>query len=363
MIRLIKKGEVSRKEIVLINFVAIILALLTSSIFILSMGLNPIEVYGAMLKGAFGSQYKVKGTIIKAIPFVITALGISVAFKMRFWNIGGEGQIIMGAFAASFIALNVHGLPKFLTIILMMVASIIGGALWSLIPAFLKAKYKTNETIITLMLNYVALKWITYLQYGPWKDPKAKGFPKIANFEPNAILPKFLGIHLGWVFALILVIVIFVFMNYTKKGYEITVLGESDKTAVYAGINVKKTIIIAMLLSGGLCGLAGMIQASAVNNTLSTEISGGAGNTAIIIAWLSQLNAFIILLVSILFAALVEGGAYIQTAFNIPASAALIIQSTILFFVLGSEFFVKYKVVLGRDKAEVINTGTAEGIQ
>ncbi|MBC2399826.1 ABC transporter permease [Clostridium tetanomorphum] len=322
---------------------SIVFALVLVAIFIALLGLNPIDVYFSMIKGAFGSIYSVKETIVKAIPLIITALGISVAFKMQFWNIGGEGQIIMGAFLSSYFALKFPELNSFLLLIIMVLAGIIGGAIWAYIPAFFKCKWGTNETIVTLMMNYIALKFITYLQYGPWKDPNAQGFPKIPNFSENAILPDIFGVHIGWIIAFILVIFIYIFMNYTKKGYEITVLGESEKTALYAGINIKSTIVVAMILSGGLCGLAGMIQASAVSNTLSVQVSGGIGYTAIIVAWLSNLSAPLILMVSILFAALLEGGSFIQTAFGIPESAALILQSTILFFILGSEFFIRYK--------------------
>jgi simple sugar transport system permease protein len=282
---------------------------------------------------------------------------------MKFWNIGGEGQIIMGAFASSFVALRLPGVPDFALLPLMAAAGVLGGALWAIIPALLKAKLRTNETIITLMMNYIALNWITFLQYGPWKDPKAKGFPKIQDFSEAAILPNIFGVHAGWIIALLLVAAIYIFMNHTKKGYEVSVLGESEKTALYAGININKTIITAMLISGGLCGLVGMIQASAVNNTLSIEVSGGVGFTAIIIAWLSQLNAFAALVVSVLFALIVEGGTYIQTAFNIPEAAALIIQSLILFFVLGSEFFIKYKIIFAKEKSIVNSLKTVrEGV-
>lgn len=345
MFRFVKREKLEKKTSIEIRIGAIILSLLVSAIFIGILDFNPIMVYGSMVKGAFGSVYSIKETIIKAIPLVITALGISIAFKMQFWNIGGEGQIIMGAFAASFFAIKFPNLPKPVLLTLMLIAGMLFGGLFALIPAFFKAKWGTNETITTLMLNYVALKWITYLQYGPWKDPKSMGFPKIENFADNAILPDLFGIHIGWVMAILLVIVMYIYMNHTKKGYEIAVLGESEKTAKYAGINITKTILTAIFLSGALCGLTGMIQASAVSNTLSTEVTGGAGNTAIIIAWLSSLSAPVILIVSILFAGLIEGGSYIQTAFGIPSAAALIIQSTILFFVLGSEFFVRYKLV------------------
>lgn len=350
LIRAVKKTNINKTQAISIRFAAIFLALLTSTLFILFLGHNPIRVYISMLDGSFGSLYRFKETIIKTIPLVITSLGILVAFKMKFWNIGGEGQIYMGAFLSSLVALKFPQIPKPILLTLMVAAGVIGGGIWALIPAIFKSKYGTNETLFTLMMNYIAIKWITYLQFGPWKDPNALGFPKIPNFADNAILPKLFGIHIGWVFAIILVFLTYVFMHHTKKGYEISVIGESENTGRYAGMNVTKVIITAMLISGGFCGLAGMIQASAVNNTLSVELSGGIGYTAIIVTWLSSLSAPLILLVSFLFAILVQGGAYIQTAFQIPQSAAQILQGMILMFVLGSEFFVNYKLVLDRER-------------
>ncbi|MCT4564243.1 MAG: ABC transporter permease [Maledivibacter sp.] len=351
MIRVVKKTNINKTQAIVIRFAAIFLALLTSTLFILFLGHNPIKVYISMLDGSFGSLYRFKETIIKTIPLVVTSLGILVAFKMKFWNIGGEGQIYMGAFLSSLVALRLPSLPKPILLIIMIAAGIIGGGIWALIPAIFKSKYGTNETLFTLMMNYIAIKWITYLQFGPWKDPNALGFPKIPNFSDNAILPKLFGIHIGWVFAVILVFLTYAFIHHTKKGYEISVIGESENTGRYAGMNVRKVVIIAMLISGGLCGLTGMIQASAVNNTLSVELSGGIGYTGIIVTWLSSLSAPLILLVSFLFAILVQGGAYIQTAFQIPQSAAQILQGMILMFVLGSEFFVSYKLILDKESS------------
>ena len=353
-IRAIKKSEPSSIKAATIRIGAIILALIASSLFILLLDLNPVNVYMKMLQGAFGTAYRARETIVGAIPLVITSLGIAIAFRMQFWNIGGEGQIAMGAFAASFVALRMSDMSKPILLLLMILAGMLAGGLWALIPAFFKAQWGTNETIVTLMMNYIGLKWIMYLQYGPWKDPKSLGFPKIANFTDNAILPKLLGVHIGWVIALLLVVVIYIFLHHTKKGYEIAVIGESIDTARYAGINIKRTILIAILLSGGLSGLVGMIQASAVNNTLSVEVTGGVGYTAIITAWLASLSAPVILLVSILFAALLEGGSYIQTVFGIPQSAALILQGIILFFVLGSEFFVRYEFTLVKNHQNIV---------
>jgi simple sugar transport system permease protein len=356
-IRAIKKSEPSRMKAASIRIGAIILALVASSLFILLLSLNPADVYLKMIQGAFGTAYRIKETIVKAIPLVITSLGIAIAFKMQFWNIGGEGQIAMGAFAASYFALYMNDMPMPVMLAVMILAGMLAGGIWALIPAFFKAQWGTNETIVTLMMNYIALKWVMFLQYGPWRDPKSLGFPKIANFPKNAVIPKLLGVHMGWVFALILVVAVYIFINHTKKGYEIAVIGESMNTARYAGINIKKTILIAIMLSGGLCGLVGMIQASAVNGTLSVEITGGVGYTAIITAWLAALSAPLILIVSILFAALLEGGSYIQTVFGIPQAAAEILQGIILFFVLGSEFFVRYKFVIVKKHSAIAEKG------
>jgi general nucleoside transport system permease protein len=351
LFRIAKRSDISKKSSIAIRGTSIILALFVSALFIMVLSLNPLEVYKSMIDGAFGNNYRFMETLRKSIPLCITALGIAVAFKMKFWNIGAEGQIMMGACFATYFALFHSTLPKPILLTIMVIAGMIGGCIWALIPALFKAKWGTNETIVTLMMNYVAIKFITYLQYEPWKDPNAMGFPKIASFADNAILPDLFGLHIGWVFAIILVVVIYLFMNRTKIGFETSVLGESEKTAIYAGMNTKKIIVVAMLLSGGLAGLSGMIQASAVSNTLSVSMAVGTGYTAIIVAYLSGLSAPIILVVSILFAALLEGGSFIQTAYGIPESAALILQSMILFFVLGSEFFIRYKIVKNNNSA------------
>lgn len=209
----------------------------------------------------------------------------------------------------------------------------------------LKSKFSTSETLVTLMLNYIAIKWITYLQYGPWKDPQAIGFPKIPKFPAAAVLPELFGVHIGWVFALVLTVLVWVLLSRSKLGYEIAVLGESETTARYAGMNVTRITIVAILLSGGLCGLAGMMQASAIEKSLSDQLSGGLGFTAVITTWLAKLSPPAIILVSFLFAMLLQGGVYLQSALQISSTVADILQGVILFFVLGSEFFLRYKIV------------------
>lgn len=344
MLKIAKRDELPQVANIAIRVLAVVLALLFSALLIMALDLRPLEVYSALVEGAFGTVYRAKETIIKAIPLIITSLGMCIAFKMRFWNIGGEGQITMGAFAASFVALQFPNMPRPFLLLLMVLAGIIGGGLWALIPAYFRARWHTNETIVTLMMNYIAIKWVTYLQYGPWKDPNALGFPKVANFSLNARLPMVAGIHMGWIIVLVLVILVHIFLTRSKKGYEIAVLGESENTALYAGINIKKTIITTIFISGAICGITGMVQASAVSNTLTFGIAGGVGFTAIIITWLAALKAPLIMVVGLLFAGLVQGGSYIQTAFGISQAAAEMLQGMILFFVLGSEFFTRYKI-------------------
>ncbi|MDD2189685.1 MAG: ABC transporter permease [Eubacteriales bacterium] len=345
MIKITKRAELPKKQEALINAFAIIFSIVCAGLVILILGYNPVKIFHQIIVGALGTEMRIQQTILKAIPLLITSLGIAIAFKMKFWNIGGEGQIIMGAFGASLVALNIPpAVPSAITLLAMSGSAIFFGGLWAFIPAFFKAKMGTNETIFTLMMNYIAIKWVTYLQYGPWKDPASQGFPKIANFEANAILPSLFGVHIGWVIALVLVALIYIFMNHTKKGFEIAVVGESIQTARYAGMNINAVIITAMLISGGLCGMAGMIQASAIERTLTSALSGGYGFTAIITTWLGRLSPPIIMFVCFAFAILLQGGAYLQIAMSVPAAVADMIQGIILFFVLGSEFFLQYKV-------------------
>ncbi|MGL5255686.1 MAG: ABC transporter permease [Proteocatella sp.] len=347
-LKIIKKDELEGRQAMMVRAVAIILSFVFTGIFMMIIGYNPAEVFSKMIKGALGTPMRFQETITRTIPLVITSLGILVAFKMKFWNIGGEGQIMMGALGAAFVALKFgENMSSFVLIVSMMIASVICGGIWALIPAFFKVKFGTNETIFTLMLNYIAIKIVQALQYGPWKDPNASGFPKIPNFVEQASLPTVFGIHIGWIIALVLSAAMYVFMKYTKKGYEIEVVGESPNTAKYAGMNVNLIIMTALTISGGLCGLVGMIQASAIEKTLSATLSGGIGYTAIITTWLSGLKPQYILITSIAFAILLQGGVYIQIAMQIPSAVADMIQGIILFFVLGSEFFIKYRFVKG----------------
>jgi simple sugar transport system permease protein len=355
LLRITKRAELPKVKGLFIQVVAILLSLVFAGIVIFAMGFNPIRVFTEIINGSVGTQMRLNQTILRAIPLVITSMGILVAFKMKFWNIGGEGQIMMGAMGATFVAINSStDMSNGITLLLMAMAAILCGGFWAFIPAYFKGKFGTNEVIFTLMMNYIAILWVTFLQFDLWRAEGYMGFPRIAMFAENAVLPRLFGIHVGWVIAIAAVIFVYIFINHTKRGYEISVLGESMETARYAGMNTKAIMIVAMLISGGLCGLTGMVQVSGVERTLTYATSAGIGFTAIITTWLGRLSAPVIVIVCFIFAMLLQGGTFLQLAIQVPAAVAQMLQGTILFFVLGSEFFTQYKVSLSRNvKKEV----------
>ena len=345
LIRVAKKTELTGGKQVLFSLVGLLIAILVGGIFILCLGKNPFAVYQSIFSGAFRSKLAFQGTIKIAIPLLISSLAITLAFKMKFWNIGAEGQIIMGAIFATYFALFFDHLPHYLLLLIMLLAGIVGGGLWGLIPAFFKSKFGTNETLFTLMLNYIALYLIKYFTEGPWRDPASSGFPKIATFTQNAQLDKIFGIHAGWVIALILVVFVFIYLRYTKQGYEISVVGESENTARYAGMNVGKIVMRTMFFSGAICGIAGMVQASGAAYTLGESVAGGVGFTAIIVAWLSRLNPFLAVFFTLFLSVLQKGSSVMQSAFNLSTYVSDVLQGIILFVILAVDFFNQYKLI------------------
>lgn len=352
LIRTIKRAELSKNQMVGLRFLALFLALLAGGIFILCIGYHPLKVYGTLISGAFRSKLAIQGTVKIMIPLLITSLGITLAFKMKFWNIGAEGQMIMGAVFASYFALFHDDLPHAILLIIMFLAGMLGGGLAALLPAYFKAKFNTNETLFTLMFNYIALNFVVYLRESPWRDPESPGYAKIARFDKSAQLDKVLGVHSGWIIALVLVVLIFIYLKYTKHGYEISVVGESQATATYAGMNVKKIVLRTMFISGAICGIAGTAEVSGSAMTLTTGIAGGVGFTAIIVAWLANLNPFSILVVSGLFSIMEKGSSVVESTFGLSEACADVLQGIILFFVIGCEFFARYKFAIRKKGGE-----------
>ena len=342
LLRMAKRTSISPAAAWAIRLGSIVLALLLGSIAVAITGNNPIQAYGTMIKGSLGSKVYLRQTIKIAIPLLGCALAIAPCFKMRFWNIGAEGQITAGALAATFVARNLTGkVPSVLLLTLMCLAAIVGGGVWGLIPGFFKAKWNTNETLFTLMMNYIIIGVVAWLQIGPWEGRQGR----MAQFDPAACLPKVGGVHCGWIIVLLLVVFIHVYMRYTKHGYEISVIGDSMNTARYAGMNVGKIMMRTMFLSGAICGIVGFVVCSGANNTLASDIANGVGFTSITVAWLSQLNAFAMIVISLLLAILTKGADTLQTQLMIPASISDIIIGLLLFCMLGCEFFINFKLI------------------
>lgn len=349
LVRMVKREDMPTRQKWIIRIAAVILALAVGSVFVIVLGHNPFAVYRDMVTGSLGNATAVKATIRIAVPLLGTALAIAPSFKMRFWNIGAEGQIMMGAIAATYFALFWYDkLPRGLLILIMFAAGAAAGGVWGLIPAVFKARWGTNETLFTLMLNYIALGVEAYLQNGPWVDPKGTGFPIIAMFDPAARLPKVFGVHIGWIVVLALTVLMFIYMKHSKQGYEIAVVGESERTARYAGMNVGKIIMRTMFIAGAIAGVMGMLVATGADYTLNSGTSGGVGFTAITVAWLANLNPFAMVAISLFLAILSKGANTIQTNFKIPASASEVLTGIILFFMLACEFFISYRLVFRR---------------
>lgn len=229
----------------------------------------------------------------------------------------------------------------------MVILGMSAGAVWGFIPGFLRAKWRVNEIITSLMLNYIGILWVSYLVYGPWKDPQGMNFPLTAQFPDAAMLPALADsrIHAGALLVIALVIFFTIIFKNSRWGYEIKVIGASETAARYAGMNIKKNIYVVMLLSGAICGLAGMTEVSGIVGRLQPGLSPGYGYTAIIIAWLAKLNPFAIVVVSVLFGALQVGGYLVQTL-GVPATVATMLQGAVLFFVVGGEVFTAYRIKL-----------------
>lgn len=334
---------------------SVVFAFVVSGIVLKLIGGEPLKVARFFFDATFGSWPVFSDTLVKATPLIMIGLACAVAFKMKLWNIGAEGQFYLGAFFSSLVVLVplvTPETPRVLVILFMMVMGMLGGALWGLIPGFLKARYQVNEIITTLMLNYVAIFWNNFWIFDRWSDA---GFQMTPTFPRNAWLPRltdyvgqypsFAGItlHVGVLFGIIASFGIWWILERSRWGYEIKLIGDNPHAARYAGLNLGRNVILVMMLSGALAGLAGMAEISGVVHRLQERISPGYGFTGIIVAWLAKLNPFAVILVSILFGALIVAGREIQ-----PSGLANMLQGIILFAVIGSDVLLRYKIRLVR---------------
>lgn len=326
---------------------AMVIGLLLGAILLSVLGAHPWEAYREMAQGAFGSFYSLSETLVKATPLLLAGLSVGLAFRLGFWNIGAEGQFYLGAMGSTWVVLHQPGLPAPLLQSLMIIVGCLAGAVWGLIPAALRAYWRVNEIITTLMLNYIAILWLDFLVYGPWKDPQAFGFPFAPPFPPAARLPTLPGsrVHLGLFLGVLAAVGLALLLWRTRFGYEIRIIGFSLDAARYAGMNLERTTLAAMALSGGLAALAGVCEVAGVQGQLKHGLSPGYGYTAIIVAWMARLSLWGIIVVSVLLGGLLVGSDMLQIAMNLPVAAAYMLQGLILFSVLGLEFLVSHRLV------------------
>ena len=357
LVHITKRAAMPFWQSMLIRFGAVAVAFIACAlVIVLITDLNPIEVYAAMFKGAFGSTRKIWITAQNTAVLLCISLAVTPAFKMRFWNIGAEGQVLIGCLAtcACLILLD-DVLPTPILFLVMIVGSILAGAIWAVIPAVFKAKWNTNETLFTLMMNYVAIQVVSFF-ITKWENPKGSATIGIINPSTNAgWLPQLFGNKylLNILIVLALTLILYVYLKYSKHGYEIAVVGQSENTARYVGMNVKKVIIRTMAISGAICGIAGFIIVSGIDHTMSTESAGGQGFTAIMVSWLAKFNPLIMILTSFLIVFFDRGAGQIAQNFRLNESISDILTGIILFFIIGSEFFVNYKINFRSSKKEV----------
>jgi simple sugar transport system permease protein len=335
-----------------IRVIGFLLSLVASGIVIMMVsGLNPAAVFATMLDGAVGTTKRMWVTIRDAMTLLCIAVGLAPAFKMRFWNIGAEGQILVGGIgaAACMIYLGSAGLPNWLLLIIMAAASLVAGAVWGLIPAVFKAQWNTNETLFTLMMNYIAIQ-LTSFFIPIWEHPAGSNTVGTINSVSKAgwFSPLFGQMYgLNVLIVVLLTVAMFIYLKYSKHGYEIGVVGESENTARYAAINVKKVVVRSMTLSGAICGLAGFLAVAGADHTISTDTSGGRGFIAIIVAWLAKFNTLVMVLIAAMIVFLDKGAIAIASKFQLSNDVSNILTGLILCFILGSEFFINYKLKFG----------------
>ena len=351
-----KRDALPWYQAVLIRGGAIVLALIVCALVtMLLTGENPISIYGTIFYGAFGTARKSWVTFQNLAVLLGISLAVTPAFKMRFWNIGAEGQVLIGclATAACMICLG-DKLPSGVLILVMLAAALAAGALWGFLPSFFKAKWNTNETLFTLMMNYIATQLAAFFII-IWEVPKGAGKIGIINQNSEAgWLPVIGGKQylLTILVVAVMTILMYIYLTYSKHGYEIAVVGESQRTASYAGIKVERVIIRTMVLSGAVCGLMGLLLTAGTDHTLTTTIVGGRGFTAVMVSWLAKFNPIVMVFTSLLLVVLSRGASEISSVFSLNHSFADILTGIILFFIIGSEFFLTYKVSLRKSKKE-----------
>lgn len=346
-----KRLQSSRWLKIGISIGAIIFALILGGMFLFLVGIDPIRSYGIVWNQIFMDKWGWQDLLVKMIPLLLTGLAVSIAAQMKIWNIGAEGQLYMGAFAGTWVVLNFdQSYSAWVVIPAMLLASFVAGGFWALIPAVLRAKYKVNEIITTLLMNYIAISWLDYWLYGAWRDPGTNNFPVTRTFAESAVMPK-LGnssIHLGLLLGIALAIIAFFLLEQTQTGVLIRITGDNPFAAEYSGIKITRLIIGVLVISGAVAGLAGIVEVSGVHQRLQANFSIGYGYTGILIAWLARNHPLGVLATSFFMAAVFVGGELLQIEFSLPIAMVHLFEGIILFCVLGADIFTSYRLKLRR---------------
>ncbi len=356
MIQISKRGAISRKRSIAIRLAAIVLAIIVCAVITMATtGTDPLAVFSAFINGSFGSERKMWIFLQDTAILLIISLAVTPAFKMHCWNLGAEGQVLAGAMASAACMVLLGGtMSNGALIACMVVASVVTGALWAGIPAFFKAKFNTNETLFTLMMNYVATQIVAYFCV-KWENPKGSCTIGVINAQNEAgWLPQLGNKYLLVILvAIIMTVLVYFYLSYTKHGYEIAVVGESERTARYIGIKVPRVIIRTMLFSGAICGVAGLLLVGSINHTVSTSLVGGQGFTAVMVSWLAAFNPVVMILTSGLLIFMGSGANQLASSCGLNQSFGDILTGVLIFFIIGSEFFVQYKISFRRKSKEV----------
>ncbi len=337
-----KRESISQRAAVLVPVISFAVSLIFGAVLLALSGANPIVTYASMFGGAFGSTHGLSEVVVKSIPLILTGLGVALAFRMRFWNIGAEGQLTMGAIAAAGVALFwSQSLPSWTLLPISVLAGCVAGAVWAGVPAILKAALNVDETLTTLMLNYVAVLYSEHLYYVAWRAPNYNSGTE--RIPEAAWLPRIVGrAHAGLFFGLALALLLWAVFRYTRWGFELKIIGANSTAARYLGINIARNIVVTLLISGAISGLAGTVEVLGLTRRLQQGISVGYGYTAIIIAWMAQLNPLGVILVAFLMAALLVGGDQIQMRMRLPASVGIVLQGMLLIPMLAGGLFKEY---------------------
>ena len=354
-VHIVKRDDMVFWKRWMVRIIAILLSLVVCGLFILAVvHTNPVQIYTGIINGAIGTTRRAWVTIRDTLTLLLVAVAITPAFKMRYWNIGAEGQILMGCIASA--ALMIYAgdaLPPAVLLLLMFVTSFLAGMIWAIIPAVFKSIWNTNETLFTLMMNYIAMQFVTYCIVF-WENPAGSNTVGIINPATRAgWLPALFGLDYGWNLLIVFTITLFmyIYLKRSKQGFEIAVVGESQATARYVGISVRKVIIRTVGLSGGIAGIAGFLLVSGSSHTISTGTAGGRGFTAIIVSWLAKFNVWIMALIAFLLVFMQQGAIQIATQYGLNENASDVVTGIILFFVIGCEFFINYKLVFRKKQA------------